>query len=125
MIAAVAGALLFISLFLSWAGVEDGPGFSGWESQNTLDIYLFILALFAVVPAVLAMTGGDADLPFASSATTFLLGAIGSLLMVYLLFDGFPEGIDKKIGFYIALLATIAVAVGGYLGMQDEVGEEY
>jgi hypothetical protein len=124
MIAAVAGAILFISLFLSWGGVEGGEGFSGWESQSTLDIFLFILALFAVVPAVLAMTGGDADLPFASSATTFLLGAIGTIMMVYLFLD-FPDVLDKKFGFIVAVLATIGVAVGGYLGMQDEVGEEY
>jgi hypothetical protein len=125
MIAAIAGALLLLSLFLAWIGAEGIDSLSGWESQSTLDIYLFILAAFAVVPAVMTMTGGSGDLPFASSATTFLLGAIGSIMMVYLFLDGFPEGVDKEFGFILALLATLAVTVGGWLGMQDEAGAEY
>ena len=31
---------------------------TGWESLQTLDIYLLIVALFAIIPALLAMTGG-------------------------------------------------------------------
>ncbi len=124
MIAAVSGAVLLLALFLPWVGadVDGAPSFSGWEANNSLDIYLFILAIFAIVPAVLTMTGGTAELPFASSATTFLLGAIGTIMTVYVFLD-VPDGAARKFGLILATLAVIAVTIGGYLGMQDEAAE--
>lgn len=137
MIAAISGIVLLISLFLSWVGssidvpegipVPDGlnDSISGWESQSTLDLYLAIVALFAIVPAAMALMGTDAEIPFAPSAATFLIGAIGTLLMLYFVLDGVPEGGETKIGVWIALLAVAGVTVGSYLAMQDELAEEY
>lgn len=125
MIAAGAGALLLLSLFLSWVGgsapIEgaDGISLSGWESQNTLDIYLFIVALFAIVPALLEMTGGTAEVPFMSAAAGLLLSVIGTILTLYVFLD-IPEGADRKIGLWLALLAIIAVTYGQYRAANDE-----
>lgn len=134
MIAAVSAVVLIVSLFLKWFGtdvpevVQGLPGveessvsITGWESQNTLDIYLAIVALFALVPALLKLTGSDAEVPFAPAAATFLLGVIGIILTVYVLLDG--DG--TKFGIYLAILAVIGVTVGAYLAMQDELAEEY
>ncbi|HEX2360081.1 MAG TPA: hypothetical protein VHH72_09720 [Solirubrobacterales bacterium] len=120
-IAAASAVLLIISLFLKWFGTEGSVSISGWESQNTLDIYLTIVALFALVPTVLALTGSGAEVPFAPAAATFLLGAIGIILTAYVVIDG--EG--TKIGVWLALIAVIGVTVGAYLAMQDELAEEY
>lgn len=148
MIAAISGLVLVIALFLKWTGIEtpelpEGapPGLSeavaaedrsGWESQNALDIFLLIVALVAVVPAVLAMTGGGGELPFAGAATTLLLGVIAVILMFFAMFIGFPEGTERKFGMWLALIASIGVAVGGYLAAQEEgvtggtaVGDRY
>ena len=135
MIAAGAGVLLIVSLFLAWVGIDIPEGVpvpegvndsaTGWESQSTLDLYLAIVALFAIVPAALKLFGSDAEVPFAPAAATFLLGAIGTLLMVYYVIDGVPEGAETKIGVWIALIAVIGVTVGAYLAMQDELAEEY
>jgi hypothetical protein len=140
MVAAVSGIALIISLFLAWVGIdvpdvaEGIPGAeeaagaadaSGWESQSTLDLYLAIVALFAIVPAALGLIGSDAEIPFMPAAATFLLGAIGTLLMVYYVIDGVPEGGETKIGVWIALISVIGVTVGAYLAMQDELADEY
>jgi hypothetical protein len=138
MIAAVSAVLLVISLFLAWIGVsldvpegiagveavEDSSSASGWESQNTLDLYLFIVALFALAPAVTTMMGNRDSLPFTPAAATFLLGAIGTLLTLYVMLD-VPDGAERKIGLFIALIAVAGVTVGAYLSMQDEATERY
>jgi hypothetical protein len=130
MIAAISGLVLFISLFFDWVGIEvTGVGSAsqtGWESQSSLDIYLLIVSVIAVVPGVLALTGGGGDLPIATAANALLLGAIAVILMFFTMFIGFPDGLDRKFGMWLALIASIGVAVGGYLAAQEEaVGERY
>lgn len=128
LIAAVSAVLLFIFLFLPWTGIDVPEGaelpegfddsFNAWQLQ-TLDIYLLIVVLVAVVPALMAMGGNAPALPFAPAATTFLLAVIGVLLIIVLLIDP-GEQQETKIGLWLGLLATAGVAVGGYLAMQDE-----
>jgi len=130
MIAAISGLVLFISLFFDWVGIEvTGVGSAsqtGWESQSSLDIYLLIVSVIAVVPGVAALTGGAGDFPIANAANALLLGAIAVILMFFTMFIGFPDGLDRKFGMWLALIASIGVAVGGYLAAQEEaVGERY
>jgi len=133
-VSAGAAILLIISLFLKWFGIDVPEGAtlaegfdessSGWSSQNTLDIYLLILAGFALAPAILTLTDGG-DLPMVSGAATFLLGVIGSIMTIYVLLD-VPDGVDRGFGLFIAVIAVIGVTVGGYLTMQDEgAGGDY
>jgi hypothetical protein len=150
MIAALSALALVISLFLAWGGTSVdipasaiptvGPGaepaqaaaeaakesatLSGFESQNTLDIYLAIVAGLVLVGAVLTMSGNPEGLPFAPAAATFLLGVIGTILTVYVLID-LPEGAERKIGIYVATAAVIGVTIGSYLQLRDEVAESY
>jgi uncharacterized membrane protein YfcA len=74
------------------------------------------------VPAVLALMGDGADAPMASMATA-LLGGVGTLLILYQVFDT-PGDADRKIGLFLGLIACAGVAVGGYLSMQEDAGGE-
>jgi hypothetical protein len=150
-IAAVSAVVLVVSLFLEWGGiagadvpdvtipqgvpgaeqaqtlqdeVEDAASPSGWESQNTLDLYLAILAGLVLIGAVMTMTGSTEGFPYAPAAATFLLGVIGTILTVYVLID-VPEGFERKIGIYLATAAAIGVTIGSYLQMRDEVAGDY
>ena len=141
-VAAVSALALVVSLFLAWGGadipdlpegvsnlpgveaVEDSATVTGWESQNTLDIYLAILAVFVLGNLVMMMMGNPEGIPFAPAAATFLLGAIGTIMTVYVLVD-VPEGAERKIGIYVAVAAVIGVTVGSYLQMRDEAAEVY
>lgn len=128
MIAAASAVLLFIFTFLPWLGAEGVDSINLWKSSNSLDIYILLLMLIVVGPALMAATGGGRDLPFAGAAATFLLGVIAVILVFFFLIDPFPsygvedggEGPDTKIGVWLSLLAAIGVAVGGYLALQDE-----
>jgi hypothetical protein len=103
---------------------QDASEVSGWESQNTLDIYLAITAGLVLIGAAMVITGNPTGLPFAPAAATFLLGVMGTILTLYVLID-IPEGAERKIGIYIATAAIIGVAIGSYLQLRDEVAEGY
>ena len=132
MIAGVSAVLLFIFSFLPWfslsgllAQAGGSKNFNMWEAENPLDIYLLIVILVALVPALLALTGGGGDSPMAPFVTA-MLGGIGTLLIFYQLFDhGFFDGsFSIKIGMILGLIACGGIAVGGYLSMQEDVGGE-
>jgi hypothetical protein len=130
--AASAIALLIIS-FLPWFGISaavtvggttvgGSQNFSLWEAENPLDIYLLIVILVALVRAVMGLLGDGADFPLAPMATA-LLGGVGTLLILYQVFDT-PGDADRKIGLFLGLIACAGVAVGGYLSMQEDLGGE-
>jgi hypothetical protein len=124
MISAISGVVLVLALFLPWVGADlpagvSGGSLSGWESQNALDLFLFIVAMFAIVPVALEMGGGDSDVPFADATATFLLGAIGTFLTVEWMLIDFPDGGERKIGLWLAALAVIGVTVGAYQAMSE------
>ena len=138
LIAAVGAIVLLVAMFLPWVGMS-GPSLpsgipvpqgisSGSSTENvwkgsTLDVYLLITVIVAALPALLALTDSAEEFSFVSAAA-FLLGVVGAILVAAFLTVDFPDGADRKIGAFIALLATIAIAVGGFRAMQEEVARE-
>jgi hypothetical protein len=51
-----------------------------------------------------------------------LLGSVATVLMIWLSFIDFPSGADRKIGVYLALIAAIVIAIGGYMAAQGGPG---
>ena len=146
-VAVVSAVALVVSLFLAWGGVggdigaavpdgvelppgaaeiaeeaQDAADVTGWEGQNTLDIYLAIVAALVLGNVLMTFTGNPEGLPFAPAAATFLLGVIGTILTIYVLLD-LPEGADPKIGLFVAIAAVLGVAIGSFLQMREEVVE--
>ena len=152
LIAGVAAVLLFGFMFLPWfttpqveailpsgepvdlSGVDTnsaidtgGNDLSGWAGENPLDVYLLITILIALAGVALAARGrGGAATLMPLSAVTFVLGAIGTLLVLYQVFD-VPGDYDRKFGLFLGLAAVAGIAVGGWLSMQEEgsAGERY
>jgi hypothetical protein len=136
LIAAVSGVVLLVAMFLPWIGVsaevpagitvpgsvDTSTSDNVWKG-STLDIFLLITAVIAVVPALLALTGSAEEFSF-TSATTFVLGVVGIILVAAFLTVDWPEGADRKVGAFLGLAAVIGVAVGGFRAMQDEVAGE-
>ena len=134
MIAAVSAIALFIVSFLPWfgfspdvavAGVDVGgdENFNLWQAENPFDIYLLIVILVALVPPAMSLLGGaDDSAPLAPIATALLAG-VGTLLILYQVFET-PGDLDRKIGLFLGLIACGGIAVGGYLAMQEDAGRE-
>lgn len=141
MLAAVSAVVLLVAMFLPWIGVDapaapqvpEGipvpPGATGeeetsniWEGSS-LDVYLLITAVVAILPALLAVSGSAGEFSFASAAT-FLLGGVGAILLIVYLTIDFPDGAERKYGAFIALAACIAIAFGGFRALQEESAGE-
>ncbi len=135
MIAAVGGIVLLVAMFLPWIGIS-GPslpaglpgGVDTSSSENiwkgsSLDIYLLITGVVALLPALLALTDSASEFSFLSAAT-LLLGTVAVILVIAFLTVDFPDGADRKIGAYVGLGAAIVIAVGGFRAMQEEVAGE-
>lgn len=103
-IAGIGGLVLFISLFLSWFG-----DFSGWEGQNTNDVFLLIVAAVAIAAAVgvaLPLAGVTMD------GAAAVLGGVATIVLLWLILFDFPDGADRGIGIFIALIASAAITYG-------------
>ncbi len=135
-IAAIAAIVLLLDMFIfKWFGLKaSGPlGISvegsknAWGSFDVIDIILFITVLAALGMAYLRASDSDLDLPVAASVVVTVLGALGTLLILYRLISppdfGAPDinGLDhtRKIGAFIGLIAAGALTYGGYLAMQE------
>ena len=104
LIAAGGGLLLFISLFMDWF-----EGVSAWEIFDVTDVVLALIALIAIAIGAMLATGNTANLPAAPSAIVTTSGVIAfSMVATFVL-----EGEEKKFGIFLALIATIAIIVGG------------
>jgi hypothetical protein len=135
MIAAVGGIVLLVAMWLPWAGVS-GPALPGgvpggvdtstsqniWEG-STLDIYLLITGVVALLPALFALTDSAAEFSFVSAAT-LLLGTVAVILVAAFLTVDFPDGADRKVGAFVGLGGAIVIAIGGFRAMQEEVAGE-
>jgi hypothetical protein len=135
MIAAVGGIALLVAMWLPWVGVS-GPalpagvpgGVDTSTSQNiwegsTLDIYLLIAGVVALLPALFALTDSAAEFSFVSAAT-LLLGTVAVILVAAFLTVDFPDGADRKVGAFVGLGGGIVIAIGGFRAMQEEVAGE-
>ena len=105
------GVLLIVSLFLPWAGGAVG-NLSGWELWTMSDVFLLIVGLAA---HAMAITGGRIgvfrpDVSLRGAAD--LLGVVATVLLAWLVIFDFPEGANREIGVFLALIGAVAVAGG-------------
>ena len=121
MISAVFGIALLVATFLPWVGA-GGTDVKLWDG-STLDIYLAITGFVALTPALFAVADAAEEFSFIS-ATTFILGTMGAILVIAFLTVDFPDGAERKLGAWIGLAAVIGVAFGGFRSMQEEVAGE-
>jgi hypothetical protein len=137
MIAALGGIALLVATFLPWIGVS-GPalpsgaqlpgGVDTSTSENiwkgsSLDIFLLITGVVALLPALLALTDSAEEFSFVSAAT-LLLGAVAVILVAAFLTIDFPDGAERKVGAFVGLAGAVVIAVGGFRAMQEEVAGE-
>jgi hypothetical protein len=134
-IAGLAGALLIVIMFIfKWFGAEavsrsgEIEGVNAWGAYGFTDVVLFVTGLAAIGLALAAAWEAEVGLPVALSAIVTALGIISLILVVVSLVSppsflpASDSGVDytRKIGAWLGLVATAAVTVGGYLGMQEE-----
>ena len=123
-LAAIGGALVFVSLFLAWF-----DGLSGWEAFEDLDLVIAALALAAISAAVSSIAGTGMWSP---RVLPWIGGVLLAIVVVQLIepppgalhlevqsIDGgaefFASDPDRETGAWLALAGSALVLLGGIL----------
>lgn len=116
-IAATAGVLLLVSLFLTWYD----PGVSGWEAFAVLDIVLALTAVLGL--AGWAAGAGDRTHPtgVAVLSLTLIVSFFAGLLVLYRTLDPPGDGgVERALGSWLGLAGALGVMGGTVRAMRDE-----
>jgi len=127
LVAGIAGFILLVSMFIfAWFGLE---GFTG-DAFDALDDWVNFVLVFTAFAGMSLMLFGP-DIPRADvvplGGVTLTLGALSTLIVLIHIIA--PPGVsagavsvdlDPEFGVWIGLITCAAVAIGGYLSMQEE-----
>jgi len=125
LLAAAGGALLVISVFLPWYSANpDNPNaningmkgmVSAWDAHTILRYLFLVVALAPLI--LLYIVVRDHELSWPRGELTAVIGIVAFVVVVYLgIIDRTgepPSEISLAYGWFIALLGTILIAVGG------------
>ncbi len=122
-IAAIAGALLFIDLFLSWYSANTDAldlSASGWEVFSYTDLLCALTAIVAIAAAMQAM--GMFTIPVRLSQILLPLAALTTIIVLYRLINqpGDNGVINNEFGAYLGFLLAAATTYGAYLAQSEE-----
>jgi hypothetical protein len=132
-LAAVGGVLLIVSLFLDWyeysvppRGGEGGRNVatqSAWDGLERTDVYLCVLAVAALIGVVVLLGNWLRD-SNAAQITIILIGVAAVILVLYRGLDppapvifGVELDTSLKLGWFLALLASAGIVVGGAMAV--------
>lgn len=130
-VAGIGGLALILVMFLfAWYGVS---GINGLDAFDAFDDWVGIILVFTSFAAMsLALFGpGVSRAPIPLSVVVTVLGAVSALvILIYLIsppsFPTFGSGVGgeidqgRKVGVWLGLISAVAIALGGYMAMQEE-----
>jgi hypothetical protein len=124
---AASGILLFIFSFFSWFAVDVGFGIraasaNGWDVGFLWGGIPALLGLLLAALVLVPLFAADfklPDLPVTWGQAILGAAALAAFLVVLRLLMGFHSW-DRQIGIFLAALAAIGLAVGGFLKFQEE-----
>jgi hypothetical protein len=120
-IAAGSAIILFISCFLTWYSISIGVASASVDGTHEgLGKLVLLLSLVALVVIGLELFASNVTLPLPSSLILIGIGGLSALLAIIKMLDKPYSGLSIGFGLYLALIASIALAVGGYLKLQEE-----
>jgi hypothetical protein len=115
-----------LSTFMGWyAGSEEGPTIAviGWHT-GALGKLVFLLGLAVVVLVVLRELGIELPATVPESLVIIVIGSLATILVLIRVIsvpDRFFPNDGRGIGIWIALIAALALIVGGLLRAGEEL----
>jgi protein-S-isoprenylcysteine O-methyltransferase Ste14 len=136
----VAAVLLFVFMFFTWFGAEVsgsagtikfggvGAGGSAWQSLEVIPIFLMLAIAVALGAAILRLVGSDWEPAVPPGAAVTATGLLATLLILYRIvfppgfgeFGGVTVDATLQVGVFLALLAALGIAYGGWRAMAEE-----
>ena len=124
------GIAYLIFMFLPWYGLAGGAN-NGWDYflGGVLPLLLIAVMVAHVLITAMAPETKIPDLPLPWPQVHLIAGVAAAVLVVLRLLigssidAGFVDvDLDRKYGLFLAVIAAIAVAVGGFLKSQGDEG---
>jgi hypothetical protein len=121
------GVAYLIFMFLPWYGLSGGSN-SGWDYflGGVLPLLLIAVMVAHVLITAMAPDTKLPDLPLPWAQVHLIAGVAAVVLVVLRLLIGssidtafVDVDLDRKYGLFLAVLAAIAVAAGGFLKYQE------
>lgn len=129
------GIALFIFSFLPWFSFEYGNAFGSVSAkQNGWDFFFTgiipVLLGLAMVGWIVATKVAEIDLPELPVPQGLLMVGMGAAAAVLILLrlliggdDGGSDLLERSFGLFLAVLAAVGLAGGGFLKFTEEGGE--
>jgi hypothetical protein len=119
-VAAVAGIVMLVALFLPWY-TTGGQDLTAWDAMAVDDVILAVAALLAILAAVIGALRRVSSISVAATSLAILPAAVGLVVTIYRVLSPAPPGdVSLGVGAWMALVATIGMAVGAWTGAGDE-----
>ncbi len=100
--------------------VDDASSISAFDAFDFIKIVMLLTIIAAIALAAMSAMGSTVNLPIAMSAIVAGLGILTTLLVLYRLIDPPAEGLDRSFGVFLGLIASAAIAYGGWRAMEEE-----
>jgi hypothetical protein len=111
LLAGAGGALLIASLFMPWIAGGGGDQ-SGWEMLPAFDVLYLIAGLLGLGAAVTGGRIGFFRPDLSLNATADIVNVVAGTVLAWLIVFDWPSGGDRRLGVYLALVGTAAIATG-------------
>jgi hypothetical protein len=129
-LAAGGGVLMFIASFLPWYKVtveflEFSESFTanGWDAPGAIWSILAVFIGLALVVAILGPKLANMQLPALGSITWGqAFAGLGGLSLLFIILKFLNESSSISYGFFLGIIAALAMAAGGYLLYTEEKG---
>ena len=97
-----------------------GQDATAWQAFSVIDLLMAAAAVSALSVGIVVLGRISVSYPIAGSAVTAGLGALSLLLIAYRLINPPGSGdVDREVGAWLGLLASVGITWGGWLGMQE------
>jgi hypothetical protein len=120
-LAGASAVLLLVFVFvLEWydgAG-RTGGSLSGWQGLVDLRWLLLVTIAAALALVFVQATRRAPAVPVTMSMIVIILGLVSAVALAYRVLISAPA--HQQVGAYLGLLATLGLAVGGYLSLRRE-----
>ena len=117
------GVALIVSLWLSWYRDSLGSSFNAWQALAVNDVILLLVGALAVASVIATATQSSGAIPIASIVFVSLGGILASVLTLVRLIwppDLGPGPTDRAAGVWVAVAASLGLAVTALASMRDE-----
>jgi hypothetical protein len=113
LLAGVGGALLIVSLFMTWLEFGDGgnPG-NGWKTLPAIDVLIAISGALGIAAALSGGRRGFFRPDVSLNGTADMVAVVTTIVIAAWLLADVPKGASAQAGSYVALVAAIVTACG-------------